>query len=692
LSDEFFEKDIYVEVALPVAQFMTFTYRIPSSLLRSVGDKKLIGRRVLVPFKKKGFSGIITDISQNTEDIRNIRDVIDFPDKKPVFPENYIKAIKNISDYYISPIGISLNNLIPEGLRWEYSREKKRWITKGEINYVITPDITRIDSSIKLTKRSRELLEILIEKGELSLDQIRELGFSKKTVDTLFEKGLIKKINIHLREGIRLRQEKGSFSTEKRRKGVYVYSFDDPDTRLKKYISIFSKLLKEGKTGIIIFPNVASVKKVYRDLNEKFGERVIPYFDGIPEKDKTDIWFSLMESSGFIIVGTYSSAFVPAKDLSLIIIEEEQSDSYKPLRTPRFDLRRAVYEIYRHSEGISVIYGSSVPSVESYYSLGKGLLKNLEKKEDITGINTEILIKKYEKGMYITELKKIPEDKTVLILSNRKGYASFLYCERCEEEVLCERCDYPLKIHKEDTKYTKCEVCGKKYQYLDRCLRCDLELKEIGTGTEKIYEDIKKIFPDQVSFIDEERKTRIKVGTTVMDKEFVYDRYDFVINVYPDIFLFMPDFKGDEVFFKSLFQPLFLSKERYIVLTNAKENPALLSLSEKKPSLFYESELENRKISGLPPFRRFILLTFEKKGLSIESVKSIFEKWLKDEKIRNIDYEGVFYAYRSKIRDRNRVQIILKDFKEKEKLKRLYEKSSEKGIKLIIDVDPKQIV
>ncbi len=692
MSCDIYEEDIYVEVALPVAQFMTFTYKLPLPLYRSLENKELIGRRVLVPFKKKGFSGIITDISEKKENLKNIRSVYEIPDKKPIFTEKYIRAIQRISDYYISPIGVSLYNLIPEGLRWEYSKEKKKWVSKGEINFIITPSISKTDSIPNITQKGRELLEILLERGELSLDQIKELGFSKRTVDKLLEKGLIKKLNIHFREVIDLRQNKKRFGKRKKRKGLYLLSFERSHTRLKKYISLFSEILEKNETGILIYPNVISLKKAFALLRKKFGDKVIPYFDGIPEKDKIDIWFSLMESSGFILVGTYSSAFIPAKDLSLIIVEEEQSESYKSLRSPRFDLRRAVYEIYRQSEDLTVIYSSSIPSVESYYSIERGILKSMGKSENILDLKAEVQLKKYEKDSYLHQLKKIPEDKTVLILSNRKGYASFLYCSKCEEEVLCERCDYPLKVHKKGIKYIQCELCGRKYRYLDRCLRCELELKEIGTGSEKIYEEIKTIFPEQVSFLDEDTDTRIKVGTTVTDKEIACRKFDYILNVYPDIFLFMPDYKGEEIFFRAIYQPFFLSKEKYIIFTNIKENKVLTSIVEKDPSIFYKNELEKRERFGFPPFKRFILLTFEKKGLDKENVKTIFERWLSEENIFDIDYEGIFYAYRSKIRGKNRVQILIKDFKEKEKLKKLYEKSSEKGIKLIIDIDPKQIV
>ncbi|WP_457641046.1 primosomal protein N' family DNA-binding protein [Persephonella sp.] len=695
MPQEFSEEDIYVEVALPVAQFMTFTYRIPSSLYSSLENKDLIGRRVLVPFKKKGFTGIILEISKNWKELKNIRDIIEIPDKKPVFTEEYVQLIKRISDYYVSPVGMVAYYLIPEGLRWEYNREKGKWIHKKAENFVYIPDVLTVSDLPKLSKKAKELLQFILEKGEITEEEIKDYGFSKQTLNSLIEKKVVKRLTLHLRNEVNIKQTEKLFNKRKTKRDFYLYSSDKINIRLNRYIRWISQAIKEGKNSIITFPNIASLKKAYETLKPYYGDKIFIYFDGLSEKEKVKTWFSLMEYSGFILLGTYPSVFIPVKNLAFLIVEEEHSDSYKILRTPRFDLRRVSYELFKIRNSFSLIFSSSVPSVESFYSVEKGIMKRLSKKNILPKKGADIEIQKLNRENPLNdEIKRLilNKDKTVLILGNRKGYASFLYCDRCEEEIFCERCDIPLKIHKEKEKYLKCETCGKKYLYTDKCIRCNSKLKEIGLGTEKILEEVLNIVPDNVSFIDEPVNSRIKIGTSIIDKEILVDEFDYVINIYPDFFLFIPDFKGEEKFFRNIIYPYLKAREKYILITNSAENIAVKSLVSKDLNIFYKNELINRKSLEYPPFSKIVLLTFEKRKISTEEVDKIFKDWIKKNRLKNIEYEGVFYAYHTKIRDRLRVQITLKNFKEREKLKNLYEKASEKGIKLIIDVDPKQIL
>ncbi|WP_029521184.1 hypothetical protein [Persephonella sp. IF05-L8] len=683
---------IYVDVALPVALFMTFTYKIPVSYINQLENKELIGRRVLVPFRSLGLTGIITGFAQN-KDLKSIREIYQIPDKKPVWSEDYIQILKNISEYYVSPIGITTYYAMPEGLRWKLNRKTGNWIKGISEEKIYRPAVVTLSDIPRLSEKARKLLEFILEKGEVDKNQIKEAGFSLNTLKTLIKKGLIQEERFIFREEKSVKQPEIKYQSINLKSGIYLYKNQIAQNRLKQYIKLGLSAIKNGESLLIILPNIATIQKIYPEFKKIFGERIFVYHDAIPEKEKIKIWFSLKETSKKIVLGTYSALFIPIKNLKTLIIEEEYSQAYKADRSPRFDARRVAFEIFKVKKDIFLIYASTVPSVESIYMLYTKKAKSLSRKDIFKDFNKkpEITLKGFSYKELKKELTKVikPEEKNLIIV-NRKGYASFLYCPVCEEEIKCERCDIPLKIHSTaEQKYLQCEICEKKYPYIKTCPECEHKLEEIGFGIEKVEKILREKFGDNVS-IDPEKNASITITTSVNSRDFIFGIYDRVINIYPDFFLNIPDFRGEESFFRSIALPYFKASSKYIIFTNHPEHIAFQSLDKRDFSIFYRYELENRKLTGMPPYSKLILLTFEKKGLELDKVKQIFQEWIKKEKISSIEYEGPFFAIFSKVREKNRFQILLRNFKEKEKLKELYNLCGKKSIKLIIDVDPRQ--
>ncbi len=680
------EEDIYVEVAIPVAQYKTFTYKISFNLYQNLENKELIGRRVLVPFKKSGFSGII--IQRTTKPDYKVKDVEDIPDKEPVFTEDELKILKNLSEYYVSPIGLTINFFLPDVLNWK--KKNGKWIKSIKEEKVYVPaNINKTDIS-KLSDKALELLEFILDRGEVTRKEISELGFSLSSLNTLLKRGLIKEEKFLFREKRPENKKIIVSNIQILKKGYYIFSFEKTTERLKKHIKTISSLIKEKKDVLFVLPSVAEVKYIYDLLEKQFADKVFMYHDGIPGKKKLQIWFGLRKYSGIILVGTYSSTLVPFKNLGLVILEDEHSESYKALRTPRFDTRRVVFELGKYKK-CSLIFSGTVSSIEAYFLCKSKTFKNLSKM-NLPEIRSQVIPLDREKLLTEKIINEVNKHKTVLIIANKKAYASFLYCKRCEEEILCPDCQIPLKIYSKPEKYLKCELCNTRYHYVDICPTCGNDLAEIGFGIEKLEEILDKYFKGQVSYINQPQNTKIKLATTILDREFVTPEFDLVINFYPDFLLNINDFRGSEKFFKNVTISYFKAKHSYLLITNNIKNHSIKAINTKKPEIFYQKELKIRKEFELPPYVKLILLSFEKRNLKPEDIQKIFTDWIFESKINNINYKGPFYAYYAHIKGKNRIQILLRNFKEKEKLKLLYEKCSRKGIKLIIDVDPKQII
>ena len=684
---------IYLDVALPIPHFSTFTYKVSEEKLIGIKREELIGRRVLVPFRTYGLTGIVTEISEKpTEDIK-IKEIFDFPDKFPLFTENYIQIVRELSNYYLSPVGMFFYYIIPEGLRWEYNPKTKRWVNKVQEEKIYVPNVLTLTDIPKLSPKSKELLEYILEKGEITREEIEEEGFSLTSLRTLIKKGLVKEISYIFRDEakkyfLRQKKQKISFSIPS---GKYLYNTEVFRKRIFTYISLFNDALKKGESSLIVFPNITSVEIIYKFLKKEFGDKVFVYHDRISNKEKIKNWFSLKNLKGTITVGTYSSLFIPIKNLRYLILEEEYSDAYRNKRTPKFDARRVVFSIQK-KRNITAIYGSSVPSIESYFAKKKKVLLSLNKKNLFSQVEGKLDILPFETFSKVKKLllKELKDNKKTLIIANKKGFSSFLFCEVCETEIMCNQCDIPVKVYKEEKLYLKCGACGKKYQYVESCPDCENPLKEVGFGIDKIAQILKEN-NIQFSFLEDKIDNNVKLTVSLLGKEATSPVFDKIINIYPDFILSIPDYRSEEKFFRSISIPFFKTKEKYILITNEADSKAVESLRKRDLSIFYEKEISERKELELPPFTRYILLTFEKKDLEIEDVENLFDEWAVSHKIPNIQHEGPFYARISKIRGKNRVQILLKDFEKKELLIDLYEKALKKGIKLNIEIDPKEI-
>ncbi len=677
---------MYIEVAVPIFSYSLFTYRIPGHKISELENKELIGRRVLIPFKTSGLTGIV--VKETSKPDFDVKEILDFPDKEPVFSKKYIEILSKISEYYVYPLGLILYYAIPEGLRWELNKKTGNWIKKAEDYPLFIPDITTTTGIPNLSEKAKKLLEFILEKGEVSKEEIKEAGFSLNSLKTLIQKGLVRKESLWLKEEIKTPLKPYISREIHVKKGIYLFSSKKAEERLKTYLQIVNSNIKKKASTTIVFPNIKTAEKVFKHLKRYFGDKVFLYCDTVPNKEKIKSWFLLKKYSGNVVIGTYSSLFIPLKGLKTIIIEDEHSESYKTKRAPRIDIRRLAFEIYKKTD-CSVIFSSSVPSVESEYSVKKKLILPFEKDKCILKENKGKIkivgfssIKDIEKKI----LQEIKEKKKTLIIGNKKGFSSFLYCKVCEEEIRCNQCDIPVRVHQgEKGFFLKCDICGKKYAYIENCPDCDFPLEKIGYGIEKI-ESLLKDNKIEFSYVEENRDTDVKLSVSLVGKELLVGNFQKVININPDFYLNIHDYKGEEKFFRNIVIPYLKAKEEYVLITNNENSVPVEAFRKKKLSIFYEYELENRKEWDYPPYSKLFIFTFEKKNLSLEKVKQIFEEAIHQINTEKIEYEGPFFSQISKVRGKNRIQVVVKNLKQKKLIKYLYEETKKKKINLIVEI------
>ena len=675
-------KNYFVKVALPLPFFEEFLYSVPNHLI----DKLQIGKRALVPFRNTGYSGVITKIISSNEEILNysVKDIEDIPDNFQIFTEKELNIVRKLADYYVAPLGLTLYSFIPAGLKWK--KEKGIW-ERFEYETKVYEIIK--EKAEKLTEKQKKLLEFIRKLQVPIEEEILEAGFSKNTIQSLVKKGIIKGKYLGFEHK---KKENIEFFTPlensniKLQNKLYLFSGKTSENRPKEYIKLFNVLLKQQKSIIIVFPNIKSINYFYEEISKYFS-KVYTYFEGISQKKLIDTIKTLQKENS-ILITTFSGMLIPVKNLGLVIVEEEYANSYKTMKTPKMDIRRIAYEIHKE-KNIPIIYSGLIPSLESYYLYKKGQIFPIDRNFLKIPKKAKIKIYPYDKEKIFSVLLKNIIIENTLILANKKAYSSFLYCPRCDEELICNNCDVPLKIYKNVNLFLKCEICKDKFEYINTCPKCENPLEEVGTGIEKLEEILKLQYgKNYVSKLEEKTETPIKITTTITNLEYIPKNFKTVINIFPDFTLFTPDYKGRENFFKNIVVPYSKSVENYYLITNQSEEISIKSFLTNKIEEFYKQELETRKLSKLPPYTKIILLTFEKKNLNLEFLQNLFEIWINANNIKNFDYKGILKGYIQKKKNKNIAQVLLVDFKEKQLLKDLYEKARKLGFKMSIDINP----
>lgn len=653
---------MYLKVALPVSLYQTFIYELDSEIDRDT----VVGRRVLVDFRNKRYYGFVTETVDSIPENLKIKKVLHI-DEFNTFTKTEIKIIESISDYYLSPIGLTIYYFIPN-----YLKGKNIDDDMSDKVYRLNEDI---DISTKLSSSQKKLLDLVAELGEVSFLQLKLCGLKKNTIKSLVKQGVLVEYKFNQSEAS-LKQKKGILKVDHQKisSKINVLSFISDKKRFYKLLGYIKDAVEKKCSVLILFPSIQTLKLYYEILSEYFSNIKI-YHDGISAKKQYEVWQSCQRENS-IILGTLSSLLIPAKDLKYIFVELEHSESYRSLVTPKFDARRVAYLVGKYKSA-SVIYSDRLPSLEVYL-----LIKNKKAKllSDLGYNQKQIEIRKFEniKKTLKSIQKIISTSNSVLIITNKSYYASFIYCERCGFEWLCEKCGVPLKLIVEETeKVLKCPECGKIYPYSKHCPDCEHPLTEGGFGSQKILSYLKPLV--DISLYEDEKATQVKVVSSLEGKLF-FSKYDTIINIYPDFIKNLDRYDCQELFFRSVITPLYIDANRYILFTNIQKDSNLYRVLSGVNDInsLYEEEIKVRQKYGYPPVKKYIKVEFfSNKENHIKSIKDFIRKYYKEDEI--------FFEFL----DKNYYKVVLEN-KNKIHIKAVYERFSNFG-KITIEVNPKNI-
>lgn len=646
-----------VEVALPVSLYRTFTYR----LNRQTDPEHLIGKRVLVPFRNRRYYGFITGITITPPDGTEIRDVLHI-DEFNTFTDDEIKIINEISEFYISPPGLTAYYFAPNYLKGKGIQD-----SIYEKVFCINPEKKAI---IKLSPAKQQLVDTVANLGEASFTQLKMLGFRKNTILSLLKEEVLIEVKPQPQLA-ELRQSTELLKVSKKlTKSIYSISFIPDIDRIYTLAKHSKQLLSEGYSTLIILQSVTAVA-IYHQLLSRYIQDIRLYHDALSQKKQLEIWLSVMKQPS-VVVGTMSSLLIPLKNLKLVWVEMEHSSSYRSPMTPRFEAKRVAYIVGR-VKAASVVYADRLPSLESYMMLKTKKAANLSTYRPAPH---KVEIKPF-KGFNQTlkSLRKlITNCGKALIITNKSYYAAYIHCERCGFEWLCNRCNIPMRVVlKSGEKILKCPECESEIPYSKVCPNCENNLKEEGFGSHKILDYLQDY---DVSLYEDQKDTKIKILSSVEGKVMI-DRYDTVINIYPDFLQYIDRYDANEQFFRAVLSPLLIKADRYLIFSNIRPDTTIYKILKQQENItaIYEEELTFRKKFKYPPVEKYTRLDFLANRES--AINQLRELLVSSFELKFEYQKGRYY------------KAVLKNIN-RDLLKQIYEKFSPKG-KLSIEINTKNI-
>lgn len=702
----------------------TFDYIVPFEYIENIK----IGMRVKVPFASRELEGFVLDLVNSTDDNYELKEIISIVDTEPILNNELLHLGKFMSKKYFSTLISCYQTMLPKALK----AQNKTTINKKMIKYVELCS----NSFPKLKPNQEKIVEYLRINGKVKKEEVNKISVSG--VNTLIKNGIIieslieeyrlvtKDINKE-KETFKLtveQQEAKNKILSQTQSSVFLLHGVTGSGKTVVYMEIVEEMLNRGKDSIFLVPEISLTPQMVYHFKSRFGDEVAVLHSRLSEGEKYDEYRKIVEGKGHIVVGARSAVFAPFKNLGAIIIDEEHTTSYKQDNNPKYSAIEIAIERAKNNNAI-VILGSATPSLETYARSIKGLYTLVELKHRVNTNNlplVEIVDMSKEKhrgsifsSRLITEVnKRLEEHEQIILLLNRRGYSSFITCSNCGYTAKCPHCDITLTYHK-TSNTLRCHYCGYADKMNDICPSCgEKAIKTLGTGTEKVEEEIKKVFNARVVRMDLDTTSKkgshekiitafknheydILLGTQMIAKGLDFSNVTLVGVINADTSLMIPNYRSNEYTFQLLMQTAGRSgrgeKNGSVIIQTFNPEHYAITLASKHDYIdFFKQEMEVRRKLSYPPYYYLIYIKVIGKDynkISIESNKiaSILTRELKNSKILGPTTCSVF-----KLNGLFRFGIIIK-YKKEEKMEEVLQSlvnhyKGNQTVKVDIDVNP----
>jgi primosomal protein N' (replication factor Y) len=719
----------------------SFSYSIP----KQFQEKIKMGMKVLAPFGRRNHTGIVLNFLDKPE-AKRIKPLKELLDDQPIITAELIIFCEWISNYYACPIGEAVFTAVPRGkslkpkfekyvifnladefrgysnsMLENFSHENKLRSEKQAaiIRYFVGKNAREIRQAelTRIIEAPASAINALVKKELLSIEARRimrssDYDFAKEEKIVRLNSDQVKAV------------EKITEGQSKEFKPFLLFGVTGSG-KTQIYLEVIKKTLLRGRTAIVLVPEISLTPQLIHRFHDFFGDIIGVIHSKISEGERFDVYHRIRNGEIKIVIGARSALFAPMEKIGIIIVDEEHDHSYKQTeKNPKYNARDCAVVRGKMNNSV-VVLGSATPSLESFYNAAAGKYELLELPHramktrqpvvevvnmleevrfpstrgplDKRSLETkETLEQKFLSSKLIAYIDEaLKEKQSIILLQNRRGYSAYLECQNCGNVKMCANCDITMIYHRVFQRL-RCHYCGASEAMPEICPKCaskDLALK--GTGTEKVEEEIVRLFPnarikrmdaDTVKRRDAYRKILkafheqefdILVGTQMISKGLDFPNVYLVGVISADIGLLNPDFRASERTFQLLMQVAGRSGRisdygRVVIQTMHPDNYIFDYVKNHNYRAFYDKEIGYRKEFDYPPYSRMTLV--EIRGDDAGRVKTIAGKvhyqLTKAMKALELPRAGVEIMNPSpaliyKLKGKYRYHIILKVLREK---------------------------
>lgn len=607
-----------VDVAVPVPGTEVFTYSVPDNLLESLKP----GVRVRVPFKNRDMTAYCVRVEERAVSFK-LKPVTEVLDEKPVLSPEILKLTGQISAYYGSSWGESIENALPAWVK--FGRKAEKALKKINAGDAPLPAVTEF---LKLT-----------EEQTLALARMEEEMKAQEP------------------------------------KPVLLYGVTGSG-KSELYIRLIRNVLARGRGALCLVPEIALTEQLKRFFAQQFGESLEILHSKLSDGERFLAWKRLELGMSRIVLGPRSAIFAPVRNLGLIIMDEEHENSYKQETSPRYHAREAARWRSQNEKALFVM-GTATPSLEAMRlsETGEFLRIELKKRIDdrvmprVSTIDLKQYISAKQRVVILSpplsnEIESnLKKGEGTILLLNRRGFSTHIHCSQCRQVESCTSCHVSLTFHQEDNTLL-CHYCNFQRKVTDSCTACGAALLRFsGFGTEKVESEVAWRFPQaKISRMDadtvkkkgsheeilrdfRERKTDILIGTQMIAKGFDFPHVTLVGVILADVGLMLPDFRSSERTFQLMTQVAGRAGRgdkpgRVFVQTHSPEHPSIRYAKDHDYKSFYDYETPERQRFFYPPFCQLVNFIVrgkdeQKTYKAARELRELLDSGLKEENEKN---------------------------------------------------------
>ena len=646
-----------ISVAVPVPFLDLLTYRVSESM-----PVPPAGARVRVPLGRRIVTGIVVEQSAAVPAPGEVKEIEESLDGEPFVPGSIVELCRWVAEYYMAGIGDVLASALPPGAQRKPSGYKVRRIISATAHGL---GASACGGPPLGKKQASALEQLAAVPGGIAASEMRERGFGSDVVGRLisrgfavarderderdpFERAALAVVEpdaareLTLEQGEALRKLDALAAGAEFRVALLHGVTGSGKTEI--YLRLAASVVRSGRQVLIMVPEIALTPAAAAQFRGAFGARVAIQHSGLSPGERHDQWQRIRAGDVDVVVGTRSAVFAPLQNPGLIVVDEEHDTSYKQEEAPRYH-GRDVAVVRASRDKALVVLGSATPSLESNHNaltgkytritLGKRVLDRplaavrlVNMRDEYAEEGPDVVV---SRQLTAAVEERLVRREQILVLLNRRGYSTAVFCRQCGDTFECPNCSVSLIVHAARLRSeqagwrARCHYCNYSIAVPTQCRKCAAPyLEHAGFGTEKVEHHLRERFPNaRIGRIDRDAVRRkgalaalltkfssgdldVLVGTQMIAKGHDFPRVTLVGVISADVGLGLADFRAGERTFQLLTQVAGRAGRgdqvgEAIVQTLYPDHYSIQLACRQDYAAFFDKELTYRKGMRYPP-------------------------------------------------------------------------------------------